>query len=482
MEHILKYSSLNSFAILCKSLILFLTSILIVKRVGLDSFGVISLVTAYTGLLSYLSSGGLDIGLIKLLTQESLRTKKYIKSTFLKIIYFFLVQKVCFAILFIFIIWLQPSFLKNLPQIEIIIYLAFYSFYTVLITVFGSILKGQGKFKFYLFIEQIFFPLSSLIFIYISTGTNDAQLASVCLSMLFAAALNFFIIFVYILNDLREHEDEVDAKINNEATSFRQLLYHSAPMSLVNLVTSLGVTLTIIVAGFFLSKSDVGLIAICQRLSFFAHLALMGLLPFLNTSMGEDIDKRQIKRLETNLKFVSSIAFYWAVIVTIFGGLYSYWIFDILNVNATNSAMVFLVLLYGITISAFSRPLSFLLMLSGWTNLNLRIEIFSLIFLGLCTIMLTNFYGVTGAAMASAIYYLLITVLRLKAVAKRLNILFDLLQLSFSLICFSAICFCSYLIYQLNSFLISSCGMLFILILISIRLKNIIFIFMKENI
>lgn len=460
MQKFLKYSSINACAILFKTSILFLTSIVIVKNLGVSSFGLISLVTAYTGLIGYLSGGGLDIGLIKILTQKKSRSTNYIKIILLKVLFFFFLQKIIILLFFISLFYYKPTILESLPGLNIIVYLSFHSFYSVLIQVCSAILKGQGKFKFCLFVEQILFPITSLTFIYFSIEYTDQKLEPICLSMMIAAFLNFCLICGYIWIDLAKSEH----KSHIEKISLRNILYKSFPISLVNLVITLATSLTIILAGFFLSESDLGLIAICQRFSFFAHLALMALLPFFNTSIGEALDKGRMGHIEKKLKLVSGIAFFWAVYIMVFQSLYSSFIFNKLEVDNKHADIVFLIFLIGLTFAAYSRPFSFLLMLSGSAGHNLAITMISLFIFVFSTYILAQWYGVVGVALASTLYFIIISALRLILVKKNLNIPINCFQLGIGISVISVLCYMIYIIQQINSFFLSS--IIFILITI----------------
>ncbi|MBS3159323.1 flippase [Candidatus Woesearchaeota archaeon] len=379
---------------------------IIISKTGVEEYGLISLALAIIFGITVIVRFGLDKGVLRYTSIYKSKNEygkiKYLLNTAIKLI-------LIFSVIGIFLVFLTKNYLwilfKNERLPLLISILIFAVPFDAIKSIYANTIKGLGQVKYLVYSENIgeniIKILGTIILLYFGLGLIGASVAYV-LSMIFS-----FIVLLYFTNKLLKKY-----KIEKENKLMDKIIKYSWPLVLTDIILIFTLWTDTLMLGFFKTTREVGLYNAAgptALISYIFPLAIITLfLPVWATSYVKNNKDDMKKIYQAITKWIFLINLF---VLTIFLLFSKEIITMIFGKEYYASYLAFAILSIGYFITYLSLTSRDILMVLKKTKL----IFINTLLIGLSNVIL-NFilipkYGIVGAAFATAISFLIGSIL-----------------------------------------------------------------------
>jgi len=282
-----------------------------------------------------------------------------------------------------------------------------YAFLIVLIGVYfqvrnlflGSVVQGMGRPALSQLPQGILLPLCIIVAIVgLDQAGIEARSEYVAIIYVIALAAVYLWVNSFVSRQFHGVADERDDKGESEewGSLTRQLLL----MAVIGILLS---KFDILLLGWFVLPADVGVYNVSARLAEFVSLALvvsnLVVAPMIARHYRADEMVQLQKLLTFSGRLVAAATLLMLVVLTIFGENVLSW-YGAIFVKGYD---VLLILAIGQLINALFGPVGYMLIMTGHAAVALRIYAWAVAMLVILALLLTPWFGMVGAAIASAV-------------------------------------------------------------------------------
>jgi len=298
----------------------FITTVLITRWLGAEGFGEVSLVISYLSILYYLFAVGFDSSLSYfvprfLASDDWWKCKKILKVA--------LLSSLCLSAVVLFIITIfLPGILEHYNNQHLLIPSLVFAYQMEigsLAYIYIGFMRGLKLFKFTILTEQLVIPLSSLLGMFIFIKWQNLGVLGYSLghgfSYIFALLFISYTTFKFGKMNL-EKKFVINNKIQNRVSNheIKSWLKFSLPLGVTSSLEPLLIWTSIIIAGWFLELAEVGKLAVCLRITFFARFFHIALGPIFGPYLAEHFKKGESAEFKNLYQSVIGWCTNWALI------------------------------------------------------------------------------------------------------------------------------------------------------------------------
>lgn len=368
----------------------FISIFFITRNLSIEDFGIYALIIAISGLLNLLSSMGLEISIVKFISEGAQYRNQLLRPTLeLKTLTTILV-----TLLFFFLYQFYPT--DGFTRVWD------YNLFTVAIFILGSyrdffyrVLQGVNKFRKYTYV-QIFGAVSRVVIILVFIYFYNLTLENLLLTEVLTIALSvLFQIFSIPFNDLWS---------DNSNKHYKYILKFSSPLFANNLITFAYDRIGIFIIGILLTASSVAIFDIASRLP----SAILGIIssfilvffPNISTLFSKGDIKNAERLINFSLKFFSItlslliiLVFAWRseIMVSLFSSKYS------------AADLPFVIMMISLLLRTLANILGYGIVSAGYSKIPMLVNLVAMIIGTISTIILVYYYGYIGAAISTII-------------------------------------------------------------------------------
>lgn len=382
---------------------------LIIARYGIEEYGLLSLGLAMCGILIAISALGLQVGLLRYIPYYlSKKDDGRVKGAILfSIKTTLLISLIIGIILFGLSDFIAKVLFHNERLSLILKILAFSIPVATLSEVFAYVIRGFQKIKYYVysknFAENTIKIILTLLFILLGWNLFGISLAYV-LAILGTLILSFYFVEKKIFNFLNKR---VKAVYSN-----KELLKYSLPLTFNSLFYSILSWSATLVLGYFWTAKEVGIYNAAlptAELMYVLPFALMSLfLPVLTElyTLSKKEEFKTVYRSTTKWTFITNI-----ILLSLFI-LFSKQIISILfGEKYILGSSVLVILSFGYFINYMALTSNNVLMVFKRTKLVLCNTLLGAISCIILSFILTPYYGIIGAALATSASFIIMALL-----------------------------------------------------------------------
>jgi len=277
----------------------------------------------------------------------------------------------------------------------------------------SSVLKGIKRVDFFTIISSIVVPATFLLSLLI---LQKSDVYTVILVRMISFLIGIILIMFFVL----KKEKFINAKI--KAINIKEYFNFSSPLLFIGLLYFLISHIDILMIGYFLESSDVGIYSVSVKVATITVFVLVSINNIFSPIISELISKGQIMNLEKLFKSTTKINLIFSFNFLLFIILFNEEILLIFGEGYIAGSYSLIILTFGHFINSSVGSTGMILTMSG----NQKYEVYNSISICIINIVLNilliPLYGIYGAAIATSISILIINIIKLIQVYKILRI------------------------------------------------------------
>ncbi|MFH1774708.1 MAG: flippase [Methanobacteriota archaeon] len=376
---------------------------LIVARIGVESYGILSIGIIFLGLANTLSLLGLSTGVVRYVSyyrgKESPEGIKGAITSGLKISLF--LSLLTSAAIFLTASWISTSVFNAPALVPVLRIFAIIVPFSALSLILLNVLIAFEKVKYYVsvknILESIVLIVSTAVIIYLGYGILGAAIAYAL------AIVSTFLISLYLLE---KRVFPIFRTTVKSAGIGRELLYYSWPLTFTGLLSTIIGSADSIMIGYFLTVSDTGIYNAAVPTASLLFLVSGPMLTLFMPIIAESYGRGEIKELKAVYRRIAKWIFFINFPIVLLIAAFSKEILNILFGSAYaagSSALIFLII--GYFIYSIFEPSRNILLVIKKTKLLLLASIIATVLNIIFNYLLIPVYGITGGAIATCIAF-----------------------------------------------------------------------------
>ncbi|MDZ7724820.1 MAG: flippase [candidate division KSB1 bacterium] len=390
-----------------KQVLSFFIGVLIAKTLGSAVLGNYQLGIVVIQVLTMLTVMGADRGLIRFLpiyTREHKgKAKRIIRSS---LGLSFAASLLLAVLLYIFGPKLGVLLFKTesagLALRAFAFYLPFFTLYRMLIAVFDGFKRADVE----SIIESIVAP-ALYILLLIGVSLLSPRLTSVITARILVYMISCGILLRLVFKYFKDIADSVDQPVNLKA-----FYVYSAPLFLIGTLNLLMNHVDILLTGYYLESSHVGIYTIAQRLAMLSLLALQAINVIFSPHISELFHEQKINELERLFKLFTRWVYSFSLLVFVFYVLFKNQLLAFFGHEFLTGQSALLLLTLGQMINGLGGPNGTILVMTGKQKWMLWNSVLMLFLNTLFNILFIPRWGITGAALATGTSIVVVNILK----------------------------------------------------------------------
>ncbi len=396
-----------------------ITMVLLARILGAEMLGLYVLGLAILSLTAIISQLGLRTGSLRFISiYHGAGDNEKIKGVIFQSLFIsFLIGTVFALIIFLSADFIADNIFNNMELASVIKLLSLAIPFFSVFMVAATIPRGFKIMKYYVYTVNFFNPLLNLAFV-LFFFVVGLTLKGAIYAKVLSIVLGMFLAIYYIPKVFPEL---LTGKIH-PSFSISTLLVFSIPLVGVNFLHFLILWTDVLMIGYFLLPSDVGVYRVAAQVALLLTLILTAFNSIFAPLVADLYHKKRIARLDQIFKITTKWVFYLTLpafiiilfsrneILTLFGGEF------------VAGANVLMVLAFAQLVNASTGGVGFALMMSGRERLEFLNTLLIAVSNIILNILLIPRYGIIGAAIATGFSIIIINILRLVEVKKMLGI------------------------------------------------------------
>ena len=409
ISKIAKNAGYGGIGILISNIIAYFSSAIVTRVIGADLYGIFLLANSALSIVSLFAVLGLNNGVLRYVSMYSGKNDlSRIKGS---IIYCARVTLVASLLIGTVVFWLAPLLSKEIfhkPTLTIALKILIAGLpFSAITGIYLASLQGLQLIKLKVFVGTVFQPLSRLAFLVVLFLFGFKLLG-----VLWATVLSSMVTFVLAFYCLRKNCHCLSGKI---AAIFerQQIINFSAPLFFESFLNTIIGTIDILMLGYFVSSSSVGIYGIALRLSFIIALPLtafnMIFAPIISNLYVRNEKEILGKLFKTVTKWIFTLSFAVFLVIVLFAKP----ILSIFGQDFVIGAFAVLILSFGRLIDAGVGSNGYMLMMTGRPKINLLNSAILCVLTIAMNLLLIPKYEIVGAAIGTAFSVAVINIMRL---------------------------------------------------------------------
>jgi O-antigen/teichoic acid export membrane protein len=383
----------------------FLTGILLARVLGPSLLGQFNLGNTVANFMANFTKIGFDQGLVRFIPLY--RTENEYGKIKHLILFSFLVSGLLSiligSIFYLYSDFLAVSLFNDIEMSGVLKISAFLIFVFTYYRLGSSILKGIKRIDYLTIVSYFIVPITFLLSLLI---LKKADVFVVMSARMISYILGITFVFYVIIKN--EKFINVDIKKIN----LKKYFSFSSPLLFIGLLYFLISHIDILMIGYFLEPSDVGIYSVAVRIAGMAVFILSAANTIFGPTISELTEKDQFNTLERLLKSITKIIFAFSLNFLFFVIIYNQEILTIFGQEYIVGGIVLMILTFGQFINASVGPTGAILIMSGKQNYEVFNSIAICILNIILNILLIPRLGIAGAAVATASSIVIINIFK----------------------------------------------------------------------
>ncbi len=408
LKSISKQSGILFIAKITFQFIGFFSTIVLARVLGSALLGNYQLGITTVKILSRFTIIGFDKSLVRYIPifnlQDFGRTKKLLQSNFLIV----LSLSVIFGILmYIFSPVIATRLFHSEEMIPVLRKFTFYLPFTSILSFGIGIVRGLKRADMEAYVSNILNPstfiILLLVIILIDGSLNEVISARILASII---AISFVAIF------LRRKYSKI-FKSKTTSYDYKSYFAYTFPAFLIGLLYILMTEVDVLMLGFFLESSQVGIYSVVVNLSGLLIFGLQSVGTIFSPNIAEMCELKDFVNLEKLLKVLTKWIFYVSFLIYVVLVIFRVELLSVFGPDFIAGSTALIILAFGQLVNAFSGSTGNVLLMSGKQNWELMNSALIVILNIILNVVLIPRYGINGAAIATAMSIAIVNVLKL---------------------------------------------------------------------
>jgi O-antigen/teichoic acid export membrane protein len=386
--------------------LLFLSNIVLARLLPVSEYGRYTLLFAIVTILSYIPVFGLNDGLKKYVPQlkvnQNIKELKYLVGFTLYFVLFFSFITIILAHL------ITKNFFVDMNLgTEFQVFLIFILFNSMFI-VLTSLLQAHKRYYHYGFALNIVEPsifIGSILLLQI-LSFEDIYIG------IYSKLLAGLIACVYVL--IVSYKKGYFSLKVVYVSQFSKMIKFSIKIFLTTITGLIMARINTIIIAYFLTNREVAFYNVSFQIAFIISFFLLSLEQVIVPIISEKYAANKIKELQNLYGKVTLLLSILSIFIVLILTLFSKTILGFFGEEYLEANSVFIIIVIGQVVNAISGPCGYMLTMMGHPNINLNLNILMVTFGTLLSIILINFFGLIGAAIANLFMISFINLFRMK--------------------------------------------------------------------
>lgn len=396
----------------------FIISIIISRNFSASGVGIYSLTNSILSICAIISKFGFDNSLIKYASIDYSK-KRYgnLRKKFKTVI--IISSVIAFALSLIITLGASEiASVFNKDDLEILLRIMIWVLIpSTIIELFAAIFKAIKRINIGLFFESVSVnAMRCLLLILLVVILNNKKIEWLGYSFIIAACV--ILAAAYCL--WRYYSKDFDNTVTNHY-KFRPVVDTALPLLIVNSTNYILNSTDILMIGFWLSSSDVGIYNIATKITLFSSMLLSAINAILGPKFAVLYKNNEMETLKKLVKRSSRLMFLAAIFISLGLGICAKWILMIWGKKYILGINVLYISLIGQFFVLSTGPLATLLMMCGLEKVHRNNTIVCAVINVLLNFFLIQHIGIIGAAMSTMISLIIKNLYCVYAVKKRLG-------------------------------------------------------------
>lgn len=387
----------------------FATVVMITQAVGAELYGIFLLAFTVISIAGILCKAGLDNGVLRFVSMyKGQNDNAHIKGTILFSLKATLVLSLGVGLLLFLFSGTIADKIFYKPELENIIKALIIVLPPVsLTTVFLSSIHGFQLIKYKVYVERFIQPISMLVLLVILFSIGY-KLFGIILATIISSIIACFSAFYFLIKIFPFYKREIVPVFENG-----KLIGFSVPLLFQNFLALLMQRIDLLMIGYFLASSDVGIYGAA------AKVAITGILVFASFEatfapvVSEFYGRKEIKRMENLFKIVVKQTFTVSFPIFLLMIIFAKPIMEIFGPSFISGAPCLIILSIGYLITSLTCGSGYILIMIGKPQIELLNSCILCIGNIVLNYILIPRYGILGAAMATGTSIAVINLLKL---------------------------------------------------------------------
>lgn len=287
------------------------------------------------------------------------------------------------------------------------------------IPIFASMMVGRSattgfkETRYAVYITDIIQPITGISFIILGSyyfQSVELAVAGYVISLgIGTLAALYFLHYLGAFQDIPEFE-------------IKRTIAFSGPVVVVAVAQYIVSWTDILMLGYFVSPTEVGWYQAAYQTSVLLVIILSAVNSIFPTIASDLYTQEKMEELERMYSAITKWIVYFTILGLVFIAVYAAEILLLFDISAGSAQTTLIILALGQAVSAGTGPVGFLLTMSGYERLeSINTVLLAFLNIGL-NLVLIQFYGIIGAAVATSISFFLLNSLRLVEVIWIYNI------------------------------------------------------------
>jgi O-antigen/teichoic acid export membrane protein len=389
--------------------VVFLTSILVVRVLGPELYGVYFLGRKIFTVIFILAVFGLDAAVVKFISgyremQEDIKLRQIVASSFLLGLGF----SVSIGLLLILISSLLENIFRK-PQLQHVLFIfAFCIPFAVFLRLCVSYFQGEKRLEYLALVGNIIPPNTKLVIVIVLFFVGyrlDAVLFSVLGSFIVSS-----VFAAYLLNK-KFGLSLLKLLKNASLDTSKKILRFSSVLFGVQFLAEVSLRIDIYMVGYFLVAAQVGIYGVILEIALLFNIVLNAFSQIFAPQISGVWEKGDVDTISELYKFVSKVAFMIVVPLFVMIVLYPENILSVFGQNFLSGKTALVIMAFGQLISCSVGGAGFILTMTEKQRFQLYNTLTGLVINTALNYVLIQKYGINGAAFATTASLILVNLM-----------------------------------------------------------------------
>jgi len=393
----------------------FLFTWILANKFGAKVQGVFSIAFLFLSIGAMVAKLGVETSLVKWIASTTLVAQKkiiYFKSLKLILISSFIVSAI------VFLLAPMIASMYNKPDVELSIKIAALAIpFLSILDISGSFFKGEKKtntFGVYFHLLKFLIPFILLAAFYLLSYT---LIEAPIIAYLIGLFITSTIIFTHILTTLGK-----GGTAKNKEFSFRYVILESYPMMISSAIVMIMGWSDVFILGFYVSEEKIGVYSTAIKLATLVAFVYNAIATILTPKIASFYYNNQLKELKETVAFSAKAMFICGIPIFVFIFIFSEYLLGLFGQEYVIGKNVLRILLIAQLTNVLTGAVGPMMQMTGKQKKLQNFILISLIFNIILSLVLVNFYGLEGVAIASAFGMILWNILGAYYIFKTMKI------------------------------------------------------------
>jgi O-antigen/teichoic acid export membrane protein len=408
LKSISKQSGILFIAKITFQFIGFFSSIVLARVLGTALLGNYQLGITTVKILARFTIIGFDKSLVRYIPifnlQDLGKTKKLIHSNFLIVIFLSIILG---TLLYFFAPVVALRIFHSEEMISVLRKFAFYLPFTSMLGFGIGVVRGLKRADMEAYISNFLNP-STFIILLLVVILIDGAINEVISARILASIISVTVVAIFLK---RKYSKIFQSK--SKAYDYKSYVAYTVPAFFIGLLYVLMTEVDVLMLGYFLESSQVGIYSVVVNLSGILIFGLQSVGTIFSPNIAELCELKDFVNLEKLLKVLTKWIFYVSLLIYSIIVIFRVEFLSIFGPSFIAGSTALIILAFGQLVNAFSGSTGNVLLMSGKQNWELMNSGLIVIFNIFLNIILIPRYGINGAAIATSSSIAIVNLIKL---------------------------------------------------------------------